>query len=73
MTWLLSPRTDTVQMCASDQELRSNLIAAYEYNGEFEKAREQMEAYTKDYPKDASAAKEYLFLICNKDEETDKE
>lgn len=57
----------------NEQELRSNLIAAYEYNGEFEKAREQMEAYTKDYPKDASAAKEYLFLSRNKDKETDKE
>lgn len=61
---------DTV---TNEQELRSNLIAAYEYNGEFEKAKEQMEAYTKDYPKDAAAAKEYLFLSRNKGEETGEE
>lgn len=56
----------------NEQELRSNLIAAYEYNGEFEKAAEQMETYTKDYPKDAAAAKEYLFLSRNKGEEKEK-
>lgn len=56
-----------------EQELRSNLIAAYEYSGDFETAKEMMREYVKDYPNDAAAVREYWFLGKNRDEETDKE
>ncbi len=46
----------------NEQELRSNLIAAYEYSGDFTSAKTEMEAYVKDYPADTAAAREYLFL-----------
>lgn len=45
------------------QELQKNLILAYEQNGNFPEARDAMAAYTKAYPKDEAAAREYLFLI----------
>ncbi len=54
----------------NEQELRSNRIAAYEYNGDFESAREQMQEYVRDYPEDSAAAREYLFLGKNRNEET---
>lgn len=47
---------------SNEQQLRRNLIMAYEQNGDFTKAKEAMETYTKDYPKDTEAAREYLFL-----------
>ena len=57
----------------NEQELRSNLIAAYEYSGDFQTAKEQMQEYVKDYPGDLEAAREYLFLGKNRGEETKKE
>lgn len=53
----------------NEQELRSNLIAAYEYNGDFESAKTEMETYLTDYPEDAAAVRESLFLEKNKKEE----
>lgn len=46
----------------ADQELWLNLIYAYEYNGQFNKAYELMTEYIKLYPGDAEAAREYEFL-----------
>lgn len=54
----------------NEQELRSNLIAAYEYNSDFESAKAEMEKYIKDYPEDTAAAREYLFLNRKGNEET---
>lgn len=53
----------------NEQELRSNRIAAYEYSGDFARAGGEMQAYVKDYPNDAAAAREYLFLNKNKSAE----
>lgn len=55
----------------NEQELRSNLIAAYEYSGDFDKAEELMKEYVQDYPNDAAAAREYLFLGKNRNREQD--
>lgn len=44
------------------QNLKFNEIVAYEYLGEFTKAKVLMEAYLKAYPDDASALREYEFL-----------
>lgn len=60
-----------LEQVTDEQELRSNLIAAYEYSGDFEKAKELMEEYVVDYPSDAAAAREYLFLGKNRNEEQD--
>ncbi|MBO5302827.1 MAG: tetratricopeptide repeat protein [Lachnospiraceae bacterium] len=46
----------------NEQELRSNLIAAYEYTGDFTSAKTEMEAYMADYPDDPAARRESLFL-----------
>lgn len=45
-----------------EQEIRKNEIIALENLHEFQKAKEKMEAYVKDYPQDADAAREYEFL-----------
>ncbi len=60
-----------LEQVTNEQELRSNLIAAYEYSGDFEKAKELMQEYVTDYPGDEAAAREYLFLGKNRDEEQD--
>ncbi len=44
------------------QELMKNEIATYEYMGEFESARDKMEAYLKEYKNDEEAVREYTFL-----------
>ena len=44
------------------QSLRFNEAVAYEYVADFEKARELLEAYLKDYPNDAEAQRELQFL-----------
>lgn len=62
-----------LEKVTNEQELRSNLIAAYEYGGNFAKAKEKMSEYVKDYPEDAAAEREYWFLGKNRDEETDTE
>lgn len=62
-----------LEKVTNGQELRSNLIAAYEYNGDFVRAREAMREYVKDYPNDEAAEREYWFLGKNRDEETDAE
>lgn len=46
----------------NEQELRSNLIAAYEYAGDFSSAKSEMETYIEDYPEDDKAQREWLFL-----------
>ncbi len=60
----------SLEEVTNEQELRSNLIAAYEYGGDFETAREYMQAYVQDYPEDKAAAREYFFLGKNRNEET---
>lgn len=47
---------------SNEQELRSNLIAALEYAGDFEGAKIEMESYIADYPEDVNAQRERLFL-----------
>lgn len=44
------------------QTLEFNLIAAYEYTGNFKQAAVMMEAYLKKYPEDEEAKREYEFL-----------
>lgn len=51
-----------IEKLPNEQEVRRNLIMAYEYDGNFAKAKSEMKTYTKDYPKDEEAAREYLFL-----------
>lgn len=55
-----------VEEVTNEQELRSNLIAAYEYSGDFETARENMQEYIQDYPGDTAAERENLFLNKNR-------
>ena len=56
----------------NEQELWSNLIAAYEYSGDFESAKEKMKEYQKEYPLDAAAKREYFFLTKNREEPEQK-
>lgn len=44
------------------QNLKYNEIVAYEYLGDFTKAKVLMEAYLKSYPDDSQALREYEFL-----------
>jgi len=44
------------------QSLKYNEIVAYEYLGNFTKAKVQMESYLKEYPDDDAAVREYEFL-----------
>lgn len=44
------------------KETRYNLIAAYEYAGNVDKAKEKLEDYITDYPDDESALREADFL-----------
>lgn len=44
------------------KETRYNLIAAYEYAGDVDKAKETLEEYIIDYPDDESALREAEFL-----------
>ena len=44
------------------KETRYNLIAAYEYAGNVDKAKEKLEEYIADYPDDESALREAEFL-----------
>lgn len=44
------------------QSLKFNEIVAYEFLGDFTKAKVQMESYLKEYPDDAQAKREYEFL-----------
>lgn len=46
----------------NEREIRRNLIAAYEYSGDFKTAKEEMTSYLSDYPDDTAAARENLFL-----------
>ena len=62
----------SMEEVTNEQELRSNLIAAYEYSGDFTKAKELMQAYVEDYPQDLDAQREYWFLSKNRDEEKQK-
>ena len=45
-----------------NQQLRLNLIYAYEYGGNFEQAYSLMQEYAKEYPNDESVQKELTFL-----------
>ncbi len=51
-----------VKNAANRQELMKNQIAAYEYMGDFESAKEKMKSYLKEYPNDESAVRENTFL-----------
>ena len=53
----------------NEQELMSNLIAAYEYCADFQSAAELMQQYIAKYPDDAEAQREHLFLNKNRGEE----
>lgn len=44
------------------QEIRFNIIAAYEKQEDWEHAKERLAEYVKEYPEDAQAAKEAEFL-----------
>ena len=45
-----------------EQEIQYNLIAVYEYMGNWDKAKEQMKKYEKAYPEDTRIYKEADFL-----------
>lgn len=45
-----------------NQEMRFNMIAAYEQAGDWESAMTKLEEYLEDYPDDADAQKEMEFL-----------
>lgn len=62
-----------LEKVTNEQELRSNLIAAYEYSGDFASAKEKMREYVRDYPDDVVAEREYWFLGKSRDEETETE
>ena len=47
---------------AEKQELMRNLVIAYEYNGNFDKAWELVQNYVTLYPNDEEAQTEYIFL-----------
>lgn len=51
-----------VKNAPNRQELLKNQIAAYEYMGDFESAKEKMKSYLKEYPNDESALREETFL-----------
>lgn len=51
-----------VENCPCMQSLRFNEIVAYEYLGEFEKAKVLMESYLLTYPDDEEAKREQEFL-----------
>lgn len=44
------------------QQLLKNMIIAYEYDGDFASAKNQMEVYLEEFPDDSEAAREYQFL-----------
>ncbi len=44
------------------QTLKFNQIVAYEYSGNFDKAKSLMEKYLEAYPDDGAAQREYIFL-----------
>lgn len=46
----------------NEQSLKYNEIVAYEYLGDFTKAKVQIESYLKEYPDDEDAKREYEFL-----------
>lgn len=52
----------SVENPSNEQQLRRNEIIACEQMLDFEKAREKMLAYLKDYPEDEEAQREYVFL-----------
>lgn len=52
----------SVENPPNEQQLRRNEIIACEQMLDFEKAREKMLAYLKDYPEDEEAQREYVFL-----------
>lgn len=62
-----------LEKVTNEQELRSNLIAAYERDGDFLNAKEKMREYVRDYPNDEAAVREYWFLGKNREEETEAE
>ncbi len=45
-----------------NQQLRLNLIYAYEYSGDFEQAYSLMKSYAKEFPNDETVQKELTFL-----------
>ena len=47
---------------SNEQELRRNLILAYEYAGNFTSAKDTMTSYIADYPDDKETQRENLFL-----------
>ena len=45
-----------------EQEIRYNIIAAYEQTGDWESVKVKLEEYLEDYPDDEDAKKEAEFL-----------
>lgn len=52
----------SVETVTNKQELLRSLVIAYEYNGNFDRAWEVIQQYTEQYPNDAEAQREYVFL-----------
>lgn len=46
----------------NQRELWAGKIAALEHNGDFDTAKQEMEAYLSNYPQDEQAQREYIFL-----------
>ena len=52
----------SVENPPNEQQLRRNEMIACEQMLDFEKAREKMVSYLKEYPEDEEAQREYVFL-----------
>lgn len=50
------------EVVSNSRVIMRNLITAYEYNGNFDKAWELVQAYVTLFPEDAEAQREYVFL-----------
>ncbi len=61
------------EVLTNRQEVMRNLVEAYEYNGNFDKAWDMIQAYVELYPEDAKAQTEYIFLENRQEKEAPAE
>ncbi|MBF1022913.1 MAG: tetratricopeptide repeat protein, partial [Lachnospiraceae bacterium] len=56
---------------SASRTLLRNEVTAYEYSGDFTKAKEKMKEYLSLYPEDAEAQREEIFLSTRNEEPTE--